>query len=106
MITLEQLQAILASDAPTDMWLLFEDGHIEARPETADAPIDTYLDPNTWPRYVCRSEAVDNLVTAMGETRALNQVNMMLNTTVKPQSKGAKLGAAIAETLTQLKGAP
>lgn len=77
MITLEQMRQILASDEPTDMWLLHEDGSITAHPETPDAPISFYLRPDTWPRYICRSMTVENLCL-ISQTHALTWLNNQL----------------------------
>ena len=90
------MQTILASDAPTDMWLLHDDGSITAEP---DGPIDDYLRPDTWPRYLCRSEAIDNIVTAMGAARALQQVNMIINTTITPRPTPKLLAQRVAQAL-------
>lgn len=101
MITLDQMRTILASDEPTDMWLLHEDGSVTAQAETPSAPLDEYLRPDTFPRYICRSQAVDNLVAAMGEERALRAINMQLTVTT-PQTRTKRLAAGIAETLKGL----
>ena len=99
MITLEQLREILASDEPTDMWLLHEDDTITAEPDNPDVPLDEYLRADTYPRYLCRSKAIEQLVTAMGEDRALQQVNMMINTAVAPKTGPKVLAQRVAQAL-------
>lgn len=99
-LTVEQLHTILAADDPTDMWLLHEDGTITAEP---DGPIDEYLRHDTWPRYLCRSESIDNLVAAMGEARTLQQVNMMINNLGAPPKPTPKaLARSVAQALRSL----
>lgn len=98
-MTLDQLREILASDEPTDMWLLHEDGTITAEPEDPDTPLDEYLRADTYPRYLCRSKAIEQLVTAMGEQRTLQQVNMMINTAVAPKPSPKLLAQRVAQAL-------
>lgn len=99
MLTLDQLHTILASDEPTDMWLLQEDGTITAEPEDPNKPLDDYLRADTYPRYLCRSKAIEQLVSAMGEKRALQQVNMMINTVVAPKPSPKLLAQRVAQAL-------
>jgi hypothetical protein len=95
-LTVEQMQTILEHDSPTDMWLLHEDGTITAEP---DGPIDEYLRHDTWPRYLCRSESIDNLVTAVGADRALQQVNMLINNNMLGQPSPKMLARSVIQAL-------
>lgn len=98
-LTVEQMQTILDHDGPTDIWLLELDGTITVVP---DQPIEEYLNPATWPKYLARSASIENMDRRLGADKALAFVNRSIDLVVvggSTQNLAAALGRRVAAAL-------
>lgn len=81
-LTKAQMLEMLEHDEDSDLWLLNEDGTTVIVP---DQDITRFQDMTTWPRYICRSITVNNLVEGMGADNALAFVNNIIASTIDHQ---------------------
>ncbi|ORI13419.1 hypothetical protein [Rhodococcus sp. 1168] len=67
-LTADQLIEFLAHNADNsrndDIWLLHDNGDTEIVP---DQDIAEFQNPHTWPKYICRSAAVNNIIQDRSE---------------------------------------
>ncbi|GHP18871.1 hypothetical protein RN2511_036070 [Rhodococcus sp. NKCM2511] len=106
-LLLEQFVAILEhnrdNQRDNDIWLLHKDGSTSIVP---DQNIAAFQDPQTWPKYICRSEAVNSHVSADGLYAALDHVNWAIGLTMSmANSRVARAASAFARVLTRQTGA-
>lgn len=78
-LSADQLIEMLEHDEPTDIWLLNEDGSTSI---VADQDITEFQNPASWPRYICRSSAVDDHVADKGVEGALSYINFIIEHTM------------------------
>lgn len=78
-LTKQQMVEMLENDEDSDLWLLNEDGSTAIVP---NQDITKFQDMSSWPRYICRSVTVNNLVRGMGEDKALAFVNGIIASTI------------------------
>lgn len=93
-LTADQLVEMLEHDEDTDIWVLNEDGSTAILPDQDITPLQH---PQTWPKYICRSSAVNSHVRDKGVDGALKYINWVIETTML-QSNSRK-SAAFATSL-------
>lgn len=112
-LTKDQLWEILRNDEDSDLWLL--DCDVESMtyatrivPVGDDADLAAYMDPSTWPRFICKSLAVTLLVRAHGIEGALESVNALIAKTIArptPRNPLSSLGAFAGRAFVKRMGA-
>ena len=102
-LTEQQLQDILRHDEPTDIWLVDENGNVGAVP---DQPVEAFLAPDTWPKYIARSQNIDLIVLSKGYVPALEYVNNIIDNLIvggSSEAVASKLGRFIGAAVTKRK---
>ena len=79
-LTKAQMLEMLEHDEDSDLWLLDKHGQTLIVP---DQDITRFQDLTAWPRYICRSITVNQLVSGMGEDQALAFVNQIIESTIE-----------------------
>lgn len=78
-LTRDQLIEMLEHDEDTDVWLLNSDGTTSIVP---DQDITDFQNPLTWPKYICRSAAVNDHVATKGVDGAVAFINSIMTLTM------------------------
>lgn len=78
-LTRDQLLEMLEHDEDSDIWLLNSDGSTSIVP---DQDISAFQNPLTWPKYICRSSAVNDHVATKGVDGAVSFINMIMTLTM------------------------
>lgn len=112
-LTREQMVEMLEHDEDTDLWLL--DCDFDAMtystlivPGGDEEYLAAYMDPSTWPRFICKSLAVNQFVDEFGEDRALAIVNGLIEKTIArptPRNPLSSLGAYAGRAFAKRMGA-
>lgn len=100
-LTADQLVEMLEHDEDTDIWLLNQDGSTSIVP---DQDITEFQNPGSWPRYICRSIAVDQHVRRRGVDGALEYINFIIEHTMTRKAgpmtlAGVSLGRMFAKRM-------
>lgn len=99
-LTTDQLIEILAHNTDNsrddDIWLLHDNGETEIVP---DQYIAEFQNPYTWPKYMCRSGAVNNIIQDRGLYAGLDFLNFAIRLTgIEASSSPVKAMASLTRS--------
>ena len=80
-----QMYEMLDNDEDTDLWLLTEQGDTVIVPYSGEEALAEYMNPNSWPRFICKSLTVNQLEQGLGPVAALTLVNDTIANIIVPR---------------------